>query len=222
MTGDSLPVRRRLRASFRAEARLRNSADAPIVRAPCPDDGRCPRERYGAPSTHTITMPNDNELRVALVVNGREVALDIPGNMKLLELLREELRLTGTKCGCGHGACGACTVLVDGEPVRACRAGAHELSGTRVETIEGVAKNGRLDPVQRAFLKRGAYQCGYCTPGMILRIRGFLARIAGRLPQRGEIESELENHICRCGSYQRIFDAVMDAAAELQASGGAR
>lgn len=150
---------------------------------------------------------------LVLVVNGREFSRKVPDDMTLLELLREELGLTGTKYGCGYGACGACTVLLNGEAVRSCVTPARDLAGKRVKTIEGLARPGRLDPVQAAFLKHGAFQCGYCTPGMIVRIRGFLNRLSGRMPEPDEIASALRNHICRCGSYQRILAAALEAAA---------
>jgi len=164
-------------------------------------------------------MAQEKLIDLVLVINGKEFTRKIPDSMTLLELLRDELGLTGTKYGCGYGACGACTVLVDGKPTRSCVTSARTLSGKRILTIEGLGQPGRLDPVQAAFLKQGAYQCGYCTPGMIVRIRGFLDSLAGRRPDRDEIASALQGHICRCGSYQRILAAALEAADNLRKEG---
>lgn len=157
---------------------------------------------------------------VVVSVNGSVHRAEVTEEMKLLEFLREGLGLTGTKCGCGYGACGACTVLVDGVAVRACRIRVSDVVGSSVQTIEGLARKGQLDPVQEAFLRHGAYQCGFCTPGMILEICGFLATLNGRVPEKKEVERALRQHLCRCGSYQRILGAVMDVAANQK--GGTR
>jgi len=151
---------------------------------------------------------------IVVSVNGIEQRASVPDNMKLLEFLRETLGLTGTKCGCGYGACGACTVLLDGTPVRACRTGVGSASGRRVQTIEGLAQDGQLHRVQQAFLQHEAFQCGFCTPGMILEVCGFVETLDGRIPEKDEVQQALRRHICRCGSYQRIIAAVMDAAAK--------
>lgn len=161
-------------------------------------------------------MEQERIIDLRLVINGQPFSCKIPEDMTLLELLREECGLTGTKYGCGYGQCGACTVLLDGKPTRSCVTSVRGLPGRRVETIEGLGRPGQLDPIQAAFLKHGAYQCGYCTPGMILRIRGFLNGLSGRTPSRDEIASALRPHICRCGSYQRILDAAQEAAAQAQ------
>ena len=151
---------------------------------------------------------------IVVSVNGSEQQAEVADDMQLLEFLRETLGLTGTKCGCGYGACGACTVLMDGTPVRSCRTKIGSAVGKRVLTIEGLAQDGQLDPVQEAFLKHEAYQCGFCTPGMILEVCGFLATLGGRVPEKDEVQRTLRRHICRCGSYQRIVAAVIDAAAK--------
>ena len=151
---------------------------------------------------------------IVVSVNGSEQRAEVPDDMQLLDFLRETLGLTGTKCGCGYGACGACTVLMDGTPVRSCTTGVASAIGKRVQTIEGLAQDGRLDPVQEAFLEHEAYQCGFCTPGMILEVCGFLATLGGRVPEKDEVQRTLRRHICRCGSYQRIVAAVIDAAAK--------
>lgn len=149
---------------------------------------------------------------IVVSVNGSEQRAEVPAEMKLLEFPRETLGLTGTKCGCGYGACGACTVLLEGSAVRSCMTRVGSADGKRVQTIEGLAQDGQLDPVQEAFLQHEAYQCGFCTPGMILEVCGFLAELGGRIPERNEVQRALRRHICRCGSYQRIVAAVIDAA----------
>ncbi len=151
---------------------------------------------------------------IVVSVNGNEQRASVPDEMKLLEFLRETVGLTGTKCGCGYGACGACTVLLDGAPVRSCMTRVATAAGKRVRTIEGLADDGQLDPVQQAFLDHEAYQCGFCTPGMIIEACGFLATLDGRIPEKDEVQRALRRHICRCGSYQRIVAAVVDAAAK--------
>ena len=151
---------------------------------------------------------------IKVSVNDEDHRAEVPSDMTLLAFLREELGLTGTKCGCGHGACGACTVLLDGAAVRSCVILARSTVGQRIQTIEGLAPAGQLNPVQQAFLKHGAYQCGYCTPGMILEVCAFLSRLAGRVPEPQEVKRALRRHLCRCGSYQRIIAAVMDVAAK--------
>ena len=148
--------------------------------------------------------------RFDLLVNGRRrVVSAAPGTM-LVSVLRDSLDLTGAKLGCGEGQCGACTVLLGGKAVRACITAIEEVKELPVVTIEGLERHGKLHPVQQAFLDAAAFQCGYCTPGMILEAVALL----GRDPQPGEgvIERELEGHICRCGTYPRIVDAVRQAA----------
>jgi aerobic carbon-monoxide dehydrogenase small subunit len=128
----------------------------------------------------------------------------------LLAVLREELGLTGTKYGCGEGECGACTVLLDGAPVHACQIPVAEAAGKEVTTVEGLSEGGTLNPVQRAFLEVGAYQCGYCTPGMVVRATALLR--ANPSPSRDEIAAALEGNLCRCCGYLRILAAVERAA----------
>jgi aerobic-type carbon monoxide dehydrogenase small subunit (CoxS/CutS family) len=147
--------------------------------------------------------------RFALTVNGVRRDVDALPEARLLEVLRDELDLTGTKYGCGEGQCGACTVLVDGQPTRSCLAPATAAVGKAVTTIEGLEEKGRLHPVQAAFLDKGAAQCGYCTPGMILEAVALLQRDPE--PSETEIQSAMEGHICRCGGHNRIVDAVRQA-----------
>jgi len=144
-------------------------------------------------------------------VNGRKVQLreqDLRRN--LLEFLREGLDLTGSKNGCGIGACGACTVLVNHRPVRACRKKVKDIVDTNVLTIEGMAEDGKLHPLQQAFIDYGAIQCGFCTPGMVLAAHAFL--LLHREPSREDIRRALAGNLCRCTGYQQIIDAVQDAA----------
>ncbi len=149
--------------------------------------------------------------RVTLNVNGTDRALDVDPGARLLWILREDLGLTGTKYGCGEGQCGACTVLVDNVPVRSCTARASLLAGRRIETIESIAEDGRLHPVQEAFLHDEALQCGYCTPGMIMAAVGLLRGTSS--PSDAEIIKAMDHNICRCGTYRRILSAIRQAAA---------
>ncbi len=146
----------------------------------------------------------------AFHLNGRPVSLTTEGRRMLLWVLRHDLGLTGTKVGCASGLCGACTVLLDGEPVRACLTSLAEVAGRRVTTIEGLALEGHLHPLQEAFERHHAFQCGYCTSGMILEGAALLNQHPD--PTRAQVAERLEGHLCRCGSHPRILDAVLDAA----------
>lgn len=132
----------------------------------------------------------------------------------LLWVLRTELGLTGAKFGCGEGFCGACTVLVNNRPVRSCQTAVKEVAGKSVLTIEGLARKGQLHPLQEAFMKHDALQCGFCTPGMILAAYSLLQQ--NPRPDVAEIKLGLEDHICRCGAHQRIVLAIQDAAATMK------
>ncbi len=145
-----------------------------------------------------------------LLINGIRHQVESEPDRTLLTVLRDELDLTGTKYGCGEGQCGACTVLIAGLPARACQTRAAALNGKAVTTIEGLAKNGRLHPLQQAFLEHQALQCGYCTPGMILSGVALLAKNAD--PSRDEIVSFMQGNVCRCGAYPRIISAIQAAA----------
>ena len=145
-----------------------------------------------------------------LVVNGTQRRVEAPPEESLLSVLRNRLLLTGTKYGCGEGQCGACTVLLDGRPVRSCRTAVLEAAGKKITTIEGLEKNGRLHPVQAAFLEEEAFQCGYCTPGMIVSAASLLEGNGN--PSEEEITGRLAGNICRCGTYPRILAAVKRAA----------
>jgi carbon-monoxide dehydrogenase small subunit len=147
---------------------------------------------------------------VQFTVNGKAQRLATPARRTLLEVLREDLQLTGTKYGCGEGQCRACTVLLDGKPVRSCQTTMDEVEGHRVETIESLAQGAKLHPVQQAFLDEGAMQCGYCVPGMIMATVGLLREKPS--PTRAEIIGGLNGHLCRCCGYINILQAVERAA----------
>jgi carbon-monoxide dehydrogenase small subunit len=152
-----------------------------------------------------------NRPRYRLRVNARDHEVSAPAHHTLLEVLRDELRLTGTKECCAEGECGACTVHVDGMAVCACLVMAAEMPGHEITTIEGLASGGRLDPVQAAFVESGAVQCGFCIPGMIMCAHALLA--ANPRPTREEVQDALSGNLCRCGGYSRIVDAVLKAGA---------
>ena len=147
---------------------------------------------------------------LSFTLNGRPVQVDGGEGRPLLWVLRSDLGLTGTKYGCGEGHCGACTVLVDGEPVRSCATPVKAVAGRKVTTIEGLEGKDGLHPVQEAFLHHHAFQCGYCTPGMIVASAALLEKRPH--PTKGEIAQHLEGHLCRCGSHPRILEAVLAAA----------
>jgi aerobic-type carbon monoxide dehydrogenase small subunit (CoxS/CutS family) len=150
------------------------------------------------------------EHTIQFTLNGKPVSLTADGERMLLWVLRSDLGLTGSKYGCGQGYCGACTVLVGGEPVRSCITPVKEVQGKEVVTIEGLAKNGSLHPVQQAFVEHDALQCGFCTPGMILQAVGLLRK--NPQPSRTDILGALEHNFCRCGAHTRIVLAVESAA----------
>ena len=145
-----------------------------------------------------------------IVVNGAARELALEPDRSLLDVLREEFGLTGAKPGCGEGACGACTVLLDGAPVRACQVRAADAAGGAVITVEGLVRDGQLHPVQRAFLEVGALQCGYCTAGMIMSTVALLEQDAD--PDDAQIRTALAGNVCRCCTYPRILRAVRRAA----------
>ncbi|PQP23450.1 (2Fe-2S)-binding protein [Rhodococcus opacus] len=157
-------------------------------------------------------------MRIELTVNGERAAIDIEPRKTLADALREDLGLTGTHLGCEHGVCGACTVLVDGGPVRACLMFAVQADGSSVTTVEGMAADdGTLHPLQRAFCDRHGLQCGFCTPGMLMSALDLLHREVE--PTRERIREEMSGNICRCTGYVGIVDAVEEAAAEINRIG---
>ena len=148
--------------------------------------------------------------RFELLVNGARKTVDADPATSLLEVLRDVLDLTGTKYGCGEGQCGACTVLLEGKPARSCLTKLAAAAGQAITTIEGIARDGRLHPLQEAFIEASAMQCGYCTSGMIVEAFALLQR--QRSPGEADIGKAMEGHVCRCGTYPRIVEAIQKAA----------
>jgi aerobic-type carbon monoxide dehydrogenase small subunit (CoxS/CutS family) len=161
-------------------------------------------------SENTRCCP-ESKKHIVLHVNGRKVEADIESRTTLAEFLREELDLTGTKVGCNRAECGSCTVILDGNAVYSCAVLAVEAAGKEVRTIEGLAPEKGLHPLQQAFIEHDALQCGYCTPGMILSIEALLRR--NPQPTRHDIRSAMDGNLCRCGSYLNIIEATLDASA---------
>ena len=154
--------------------------------------------------------------QLTLKVNGETRDVIVPAHKTLLEVLREDLNLTGTKHGCELGECGTCTVLVDGVPVLSCLALPVELQGREIKTVEGMAENGHLHPLQQAFAELGAAQCGYCTPGILLTAEALLA--GNTAPTRDEVREALAGNLCRCTGYTKILEAVELAALRMHGS----
>ena len=154
------------------------------------------------------------ETTVDFELNGRPLRMTVDDDRMLLWVLRCDLELTGCKYGCGGGHCGACTVLVDGNPVRSCQVPVRDVQGKEVVTIEGLAQNGTLHPLQTAFMEHDALQCGFCTPGMILKAYSLLA--SNPMPTRDQIISEMDDNLCRCGAHVRIIQAIQAASEELK------
>jgi aerobic-type carbon monoxide dehydrogenase small subunit (CoxS/CutS family) len=157
-------------------------------------------------------------LTLDLTVNGKRRRVRVPPMKRLLDVLREDCGLTGTKEGCGEGECGACTVLMDGMPVNSCLVPAVQVAGVKIVTVEGLAKGPALSVLQRAFVERGGTQCGSCTPGILVTAHALLQRTRGRVPGAGEVRVALAGNLCRCTGYQMIVNAVRAAARETQAA----
>ena len=155
--------------------------------------------------------------RLDLKINGTRRQVVVEPGQSLLQTLRESFDLTGSKYGCGEGQCGACTVLIDGKPRRSCTTPASALAEASIVTIEGLAEDGKLHPLQQAFLEDDALQCGYCTPGMIMSAAGLLAEDPD--PTEREIIAHMQGNICRCGTYPRIVRAIRRAAASQKGGG---
>ena len=155
-----------------------------------------------------------DRMAIALTVNGQPVQATVEARRTLADFLREQLRLTGTHVGCEHGVCGACTVLLDGAPARACLTFAVQADGAEVTTVEALAKGDVLHPVQAAFKRHHALQCGFCTPGFLISAVALLRDNPS--PSEAEVREQLSGNICRCTGYQFIVDAVLAAAAELR------
>ncbi len=152
---------------------------------------------------------------ITLTINDETERVAVPSNMTLMRMLREKLALTGTKNGCSAGECGACTVLMDGEPVNSCMVLAVECDGARIVTVEGLADDDRLAPVQEAIIQAGGVQCGFCTPGLLITSQALLARNPN--PSEDDIREALVGNLCRCTGYVRIVEGVKEAA-RLQAT----
>lgn len=147
-------------------------------------------------------------------VNEIARTVDVPAMKRLLDVLREDLRLTGAKEGCGEGECGACSIIIDGEVINSCLVPVCQIQGSKITTVEGLAHDGRLDPLQQAFLECGGAQCGICTPGMLMAARALLDSNAN--PGRDQIKEAIAGNLCRCTGYVRIIDAIEQAAAALE------
>jgi carbon-monoxide dehydrogenase small subunit len=149
--------------------------------------------------------------QIVVTVNGESEKLSVPSHMTLLQMLRDVLALTGTKNGCAAGECGACTVLVNGEPVNSCMVLAVEADGCEITTVEGLARDGQLAPLQEAMVEHNAVQCGFCTPGVLISAHALLQR--NPLPSQEEAQEALVGNLCRCTGYRRIHSALLSAAA---------
>ena len=163
-----------------------------------------------------MSEPKAEKVAVTLNVNGAERTVTVEPRCLLSDVLRQEFGLTGVHIGCEHGVCGACTILVDGEPVRSCLQFAVQAEGARIETVEALGTPEEMDPVQTAFWEKHGLQCGYCTPGMVLTAKALLDRVPN--PTEAEIRHALSGNLCRCTGYQFIVEAV-ERAAELRAEG---
>jgi xanthine dehydrogenase YagT iron-sulfur-binding subunit len=175
-----------------------------------------------------IFCRNERVIPMRLDVNGRTISIELDARTSLLDLLREHLKLAGTKKGCNQGACGACTVLVDGERILSCLTLAAQYEGRSITTIEGLASNGTLHPLQEAFVEHDGFQCGYCTPGQICSAVGMIDEIKRGVPShvtndlasptvtlsRDELRERMSGNLCRCGAHNGIVDAILDTYAE--------
>jgi aerobic-type carbon monoxide dehydrogenase small subunit (CoxS/CutS family) len=154
------------------------------------------------------------EETIKFQLNGKQTEALIDPTQTLLWVLRNHFGLTGTKYGCGTGFCGACTVLIDDEPVRSCQLSVGDAAGKKIVTVEGLASNGKLHPVQKAFVEHDALQCGFCTPGMIMNATGLLKK--NPTPSVQQVKEGMENNLCRCGAHVRIVEAVLTASKEMK------
>jgi len=147
-------------------------------------------------------------MKIDFILNGKNVSYELESDKRLLDFIRDDLKLTGTKEGCGEGECGACTIIVNNKAVNSCLMFTSEINGTNVLTIEGLEKNGEIDIIQKAFIDKGAVQCGFCTPGFIMSIKALL--IKNPNPKEKEIMEAIEGNLCRCTGYYKILDAVKE------------
>ncbi|WAS93385.1 (2Fe-2S)-binding protein [Nannocystis punicea] len=163
-----------------------------------------------SPGEETAVGPGPAPLSFTL--NGEAKTLEVAPNITLLAALREQLRFTGTKVVCDRGACGACTVLIDGVPRNSCMTLAHDVAGAAVTTVEGLASGGKLSVLQQAFVRNDALQCGFCTSGMLMSCQGLLERTRGQKLAREDVEAAIAGNLCRCGTYPNVVAAVLEAA----------
>ncbi len=170
--------------------------------------------RVDAAQAASEAAPVYTKKEITFTLNGRSVSLEVEPRETLLQVLREKLKLTGTKKICDRGECGGCTVLLDGNPVYSCLFPAIRADGKTVTTVEGLAEGDALHPVQEAFIEKDAYQCGFCTPGFIMSSVALLQK--NRTPSPDEIKAGLSGHICRCGNYVKIYEAVASAASKMR------
>ena len=161
-----------------------------------------------------------NKLIIELTINGEKIKVETTTSTRLLDLIRDDLHLIGTKEGCGKGECGACTVIMNGELIASCLVLAPQADGAVITTIEGIGEGENLDPIQEAFIETGAVQCGFCTPGMILAAKKLIEE--NTHPSEGEIKRGISGNLCRCTGYQKIFDAIKLAANRLSKRDGGR
>lgn len=152
--------------------------------------------------------------KIQFTINGEKREHEIDDDERLIDLIREDIGLTGTKEGCGQGECGACTVLLDGRPVVSCLTLAVKVNGKEITTIEGVSKKGKLHPIQEAFIEKGAVQCGFCTPGMVMSLVPFLSQ--NKNPHREDVRAAIEGNLCRCTGYEKIVDAAIYASKKMR------
>ncbi len=160
-----------------------------------------------------MTHPVGKLVKIWFKLNGNAIAVETPAHWTLLRLLREKLKLTGTKEGCGIGECGACTVLLDKRPVHSCLVLAPKIEGKHIETIEGLGSREALHPIQKSFIDHGAVQCGFCTPGMLMSAKALLETNSN--PSREEVKKAISGHLCRCTGYQQIIEAI-EAAGKMK------
>lgn len=152
-------------------------------------------------------------MKISFILNNEKHTQEVREDMRLLDFLRDEMGLTGTKEGCGEGECGACTVIIDGKAVNSCLVLVPEIDGSEVVTIEGLSRSGKLDPIQQTFIDEGAVQCGFCTPGMIMSAKALLDRNSA--PSDEEIMEAIEGNLCRCTGYYKIIQAIRKATESL-------
>ncbi|KUK80767.1 (2Fe-2S)-binding protein [Mesotoga sp. B105.6.4] len=152
-------------------------------------------------------------MKISFILNNEKHTQEVREDMRLLDFLRDEMGLTGTKEGCGEGECGACTVIIDGKAVNSCLVLVPEIDGSEVVTVEGLSRSGELDPIQQTFIDEGAVQCGFCTPGMIMSAKALLDRNSA--PSDEEIMEAIEGNLCRCTGYYKIIQAIRKAAESL-------